>query len=69
MAEFPLHIGEAVPEKLQTELTAELRALAALGYPHVGFLLQHEYTMSGLGPEVTRPRCASLCLLGWPFAS
>lgn len=57
--EFPVPSGDAVPEKLQADLTSELRALSELGYPHVGFLLQHEYTMSGLSPEVNQDKIAS----------
>lgn len=55
MKKFPLvelPKGSAVPQHLQEALKAELAALSELGYPHVGFLLRHEYTRSGLVPEV-----------------
>lgn len=46
--------GSAAPTFLRESLKVEVAALFELGYPAVGFLLQHEYTMSGLVPEVSR---------------
>jgi hypothetical protein len=45
--------GDAIPSKLATELKSELTSLASTGLPHVGFLLQHEYTQSGIRAEVS----------------
>lgn len=45
--------GSAVPY-VHEGLKAKLTALSKIGYPHVGFILQHEYTRSGLVPEVSR---------------
>ncbi|GAQ86572.1 hypothetical protein KFL_002970100 [Klebsormidium nitens] len=54
MRAFPLARlpkGGPVPQHLQKALKAQLSALSGIGYPYVGFILQHEYTRSGLVPE------------------
>lgn len=52
-ASFATPAGSTIPEKLRQELKAELVSLSESGLPYVGFLLQHEYTISGLLREVS----------------
>jgi hypothetical protein len=51
-ASFATPAGSAISEKLRQELKAELVSLSESGLPYLGFLLQHEYTISGLLREV-----------------
>jgi hypothetical protein len=44
--------GSTAHKKLYNDLRNELRSLAETGLPHVSFLLQHDYTQSGLCAEV-----------------
>lgn len=43
----------AFPETLRRAFMNELKALESLGFPHVGFLLQYEYTQNGAVKEVS----------------